>query len=236
MKNHSNKILCAVAFLALGFNALATTIYDDAAQYNTNQLQVANSLTIGNQISIANGVWNLTNFSIEYYTSNATLNAGVGVDVQFFKNDGPLTNGFASPGTLFFDSGWFYNTLANNLPGGGAHTINYNSTDFTGSPVPLSTGLAGNKMPGTFTFAITFANLGTNTIDLPLANDQAGVSFGDYWLYNNLSSQWTLMTNANTAANFVVDFSGVVPEPSILGLGALGGLMFFGAVRWKRKR
>ncbi len=44
------------------------------------------------------------------------------------------------------------------------------------------------------------------------------------------------MTNANTAANFVVDFSGVVPEPSILGLGALGGLMFFGAVRWKRKR
>ena len=233
MKIHSNKFICAAVFLALGFNALAVTIYDDAANYNTNQLQVANGLEIGNQISIAPNIWVLTNFSFEYFSSNATLNASLGVDVRFYRNNGPLTNGFATPGSLIFDSGWFYNNVGG-IPGGGAHTINYNVADINGNgtPVPLTIAL-----PGTFTFTITFDNLGTNIVDLPLANNQAGISFGDYWLYNTLSSQWSLMTNANTPANFVVDFSGFgVPEPSVMGLSAVGGLLFLGASKWKRKR
>ena len=232
MKQFSTKIICGAVFIAFGFNTMAATIYNDAALYSTNLLQVANGLEIGNEISVAPNVWNLTNFSIEYFSSNATLNASLGVDVRFYMNNGTVTNGFAAPGTLIFDSGWFYNTLAGNLPGG-ANTIIYTSTDFNGGPVPLSI-----RLPGSFTFTVTFANLGTNNMSLPLASTQTGISYGDYWLYNSLSSQWTLMYNTNADANFVVNFAGgVVPEPSVLGLATIGGsLLFFGASRWKRKR
>lgn len=234
MKHLSNKLACAAVFVALGFSAVADTIYNDAADYNTHNMQVLNGLEIGNEISVSPGLWYLTNFSFEYYTPNATLNSSLAVDVKFYLNDG--TPG--TPGTLIYDSGLFVNTAAGNIPGNGAHTINYSSADlYSGSgPLNLSTGLSGDLLPGTFTFTITFDNLGTNSIYLPLANSQAGISQGDYWLYNNVFSQWSLMTNsAAIPANFVVDFSGV-PEPSVLGLGAIGGsLLLLCANKLKRK-
>ena len=65
-----------------------------------------------------------------------------------------------------------------------------------------------------------------------LANNQTGISYGDYWV--NYGGNWTLMTNASSAANFVVNFSGV-PEPTTLGLAILGGALLLGA-KLRRKR
>ena len=238
MKIYTNKLICAAVFFAFGFNVMATTIYDDSANYNNQvTLQLANGLTVGNEITNS-GVWALTNFSFEYTTPSAALPTSLAVDVQFFLNNGTVTNGFKSPGTLFYDSGFFFNTAAGLIPGGGAHTISYNMADLYTNAATKLTG----TLPSDFTFAITFGNMGTNQIFLPLANSQNNVngqtvrSFGDYWLYNNVNSQWTLMYSNSVAANFVVNFSGVVPEPSVMGLSALGGLLFLGASKLKRKR
>jgi|SRR5665213_606815 len=229
MNHSSSKLFCAAAVLSLGFTAVASTIYDDSGLYNGNLLQMGESLTVGNEITMSANTWTLTNFSFEYYTPNVTLNSSLGVDVKFYRNDGAnSTEGYPMPSTLFYDSGWFYNNPVGSIQANGAHTINYSGADFFGSPTPLTI-----KMPGDFTFAITFANLGANTIDLPLANNTVGSSYGDYWLYNSFANQWHLMTNT-VPANFVVDFSGT-PEPSVAGLGVIGSLLLLGASKLKRK-
>ena len=231
MNHPSSKLVCAAAVLTLGFTAVAGTIYDNSGFYNGNLLQMGDGLTVGNEITMSANTWTLTNFSLEYYTPNVTLNSSLGVDVRFYMNNGALSGGYPTPGTLFYDSGWFYNNPVGTIQANGAHTINYSGADFYGSPTPLTI-----TMPGDFTFTITFANFGSptpNTIDLPLANNTPGGSYGDYWLYNSGSSQWTLMTNT-VPANFVVDFSGT-PEPSVAGLGAIGSLLLLGASKLKRK-
>ena len=241
MKN-LNKLVCAGAVLTLGFNTLAATIYDDYAGYSGNSFSVTNGQEVGNEISITPGVWSLTNFSIEYHTPDATLSTSVGIDVRFYLNDATPVNGFATPGTLFFDSGWFYNTALGGLPGNtgpggnnGFNIVTYNSSDFYGGSVVNLTG-PYLQLPGKFTFTITFTNLNpSNLIDLPLANNQLPISVGDYWL-NNGGGAWTLMTNSTSAANFVADFAGTVPEPSMLGLGALGGALLLGINQLRRKR
>lgn len=236
MNRHSKKLVCAGLLLSFGFTAMADEIYNSAPNSNGNTMQMGNGLEIGNEISLAPGLWTLTNFEFEYYTPNATLNSSLGVDVRFYLNDGPVTaNNYYSPGTLIYDSGIFFNTAAGNIPGASTFPngadINYTSLDlYNGSGINLP---ANYTLPSYLTFTITFYNLGTDTIDLPLANDQAGTSFGDYWLYNNVSSQWSLLTNS-APANFIVDFQGV-PEPSVLGLGAIGGVMLLGVRRLMRK-
>ena len=234
MNHFPHKIACAAVFISLGFSAVADTIYDDAANYNGNVFQMANGLEIGNEISIAPGLWSLTNFAIEYYTPDATLNPNLGIDVRFYLNDGPSMLVISPrPERSFMTAACFTIRQPAIFPETVRIPLTIRVRIFTmevGAPNLPN----GYLLPGDFTFTVTFYNLGGNTIDIPLADDQAGTSYGDYWLYNNLMSQWTLMTNT-VPANFVVDFSGV-PEPSVFGLGAVGSLLLLGVSRLKRKR
>ena len=236
MNKNLNKLVCAGALMALGFTASAYTIFDNTTAYNTNLLTAPNGLEIGNEVTLGSG-WYLTNFQFEYYSSNLTLNAGLGIDVKFYSTNGGTISpqGYLSPGTLIFDSGFFYNTGSTLIPGNGAHDWSYNAFDlYTGAAVPLNTGLAGNKLPTDFFFTITFANMGTNNIQFPLANTSTGTNYGTYWEYNTFSSQWNVYTNS-VPANFLVVFQGV-PEPSVYGLGVIGSVLLFGVSMLKRKR
>ncbi len=217
----------------LGFNALAATIYDDNASYNGNSFSMTNGQSFGNEISLTPNVWTLTNFTIEYYAPSS-LASTIGLDIRFYQNDGTPENGFPTPGTLFYDSGWYFGIGGGGLPGSGFQVVTYNTStlDFSsGALVPLTITL-----PGDFTFVVTYTNTAgssLSSLQSPLANDQAGISYGDYWVEN--SGVWTLRTNSISAANLVVDFGGTVPEPSVFGLGAIGGALLFGINKLRRK-
>jgi hypothetical protein len=230
-QKHLKKFVCAgaAAVLTIG-STRAAIIYNDAASYNNNLFAVANGEQIGNEISL--NASSLSSFAIEYYDPNpGALAANVGVDVRFYYNNGPLANGYLTPGTEFFDSGWFYNTTGGILGGGSsgaAHDINYNTGDFASG---AQNGWAPSyPLTGNFTFTITWTNLNAaNQIQMPLANNTPGISTGAYWLNNNGSFE--LLTNA-VPANLLVEFDGqasAVPEPSTVLAGVLM-LLPFGAV------
>jgi hypothetical protein len=226
-------LVCGAVVAVLGLPAVGDVIYDSFGSYNGHAFALADGQEVGNEITIPNGVYTLTNFAIEYYSPNLTLSPSVGIDVRFYLNDGPTVNGFSTPGSMFYDSGWFYNTALGGLPANGFQVVTYNSSDFYGGSVMNLPN--GYQLPGDFTFAITFTNLDANNqVQLPLADSQPGTSYGDYWLNNGGS--WLLMTNATSAANLVVDLAGTVPEPGTVGLVAIGGVLLAGVKAWRRKR
>jgi hypothetical protein len=233
MNFHSNKLACAGLFLSLGFTAVAdNNIYNNAALHNGSYMQALDGVTIGNEISLPPNTLTLTNFSFEYYAP-VTPSLNSYVEVKFYLNNGPKVGGYPTPGTKIYDSGLYIANAAGVLPSG-ANDLSYSSSDLYSSTLPLALNLpAGYFLPSELTFTITFANLSGKTIDLPLANNYSGVSYGDYWLYNNVSSSWSLLTNS-VAANFIVNFQGV-PEPSVLGLGAIGGIMLLGVRKLIKK-
>jgi len=211
----------------VGASVQADVIYDSYSGYNGSAFTMANGQEIGNQISLSSSTWALTNFAIEYFTPNTTFSGSVGIDVRFYKNDGVTNNGFATPGTVFYDSGWFYGLSA----GSNYWSVTYNSSDLASGTVPLTISL-----PSTFTFSVTFTNLlGGNTIEMPLANSTSnGIvqTFGDYWL--NSGGTWPLLTNTSPA-NLTVSAAGTVPEPSTIGLTAIGSVLLLGINKLRRK-
>ena len=206
-------------------------IYDTSGTYNTNIFSAGNGEQIGNQLTLSPATWSMTSFNIEYYSTNIFQPAKVGVDLQFYFNNGAVVNGVATPGTEFYDSGWNYGLTA----GPEGDTITYDSSDLYQNA--LLNLPAGFLLPGTFTFTLTFTNLDAeNTISLPLANspvNQPATSTGTYWL--NQNGQWTLLTNA-VPGNLVALINGTsVPEPPAGVLGALGTLLLLTGSRWFRR-
>lgn len=226
MKDLLNITIFALACLLPAWGARADeVIYDTSLSYNTNILSVDNGEEIGNEITLNAGTWSMTGFQVEYYSTNLLQSPQAGVDLRFYLNNAPAVNGIAPPGTLFYDSGWYYG-----LPAGSqGDTIAYEMSDlYQNALLNLPSGFI---LPDTFTFTLTFTNLNAaDMLFLPLANsptNQLAMSSGDYWV--NSDGQWTLLTNS-VPANFVVQATGV-PEPAIAGLGILGGLLLAGAAR-----
>jgi len=233
--------ICAASAVVLSLGSVrANVIYDNFANQSGYAFSMANGEEIGNQITIPTGVsWSLTNFSVEYYSPSATLASDVAIDVRFYQNDGTPENGFPTPGTLIFDSGWFNNN-GSSLPGNGYQVVTYTSSDFYGS------SSAVNMDPGflfpdslspdnSFTFTVSFQGLDSrDQIDMPVAANTPGISYGDYWLNNG--SGWSLMSTNAADANLTVDFSGQqVPEPASLTFVAIGGALLLGIKQLRRK-
>jgi hypothetical protein len=162
--------------------------------------------------------WALTKYQIQY---NATsLDTGVGFNIRLFKND-PITD---VPGAVVYNGGFFYDLAVGN------HTITYDNSDF------------GNLyLAGSYTFAITFQNLGSSVIQLPLADSptgQPGTSYGDYWRNNagiGNPPVWELVSPTFGQANLLMNVEGT-PEPSVMALSALGGVLLLGVNKLRRKR
>ncbi len=198
-------LTCAAAAAVMSLSsAQAQFVYNDYSQYNSDTFAITNGQEIGNEITVAPGsFFSLTSFSIEYY-SPTTLSSTVAMDVRFYLNDGVPTNGFPTPDSLIFDSGWYNDPGNGGLPGiesgNGYHIVTFASPDFSSGVVPLT-----SLLPGNFTFSITWTNLNdANQIEMPLATTTPGISYGDYWLVNN-SGQWALMFNRATDGNLLVD-------------------------------
>jgi hypothetical protein len=192
-----------------------TTIYNNS----TNDLALRfnpGTSEIGNEIILGGTDRYLTDFSFEYWgvSINPSSFAGsIQARVEFYLNNGQFFNGYLTPGTSFYDSGWF------SVP----------------APTPRSTfvfsAAGGDFSPGglflpasDFTWTVQFQGMGLgDSVGTDLYGPPTvGANFGDFW--QRIGTSWFLMNNSQSPpyASFAADM--MVPEPSTLALSVLGGL------------
>ena len=204
----------------------ATTIFNNTTS-DLNLRFNPGTYEVGDQVTNLAGTdrW-ITGFSFEYWgtnTANPSVFAGsVMAEVRFYLNDGTNFNGYATPGTMFYDSGLFAVSPTNRA------TLVFDSSDF-GSGVFLSAE--------SFTWTVQFFGMGaTDSVGVDLYDPPSiGSDYPDYW--ENQGGGWALRTNSLSATmNFAARFDASVPEPSSITLSILGGLGLLIAVGRLRKK
>lgn len=215
------------------------TLYQNTATPSGQVMVITNNQQIGEQIWLGPTVPEyLNNFSFEYYSPLSSYSGSVQMHVRLYENNGTAFNGYDKPGTLFFDSGNF--TLSNpwSVSGTNSATVVF----------PLSSLLSGNTvnldpsfvLPTNFTFSVTVSGLtGSDEVGLPIfsGTPQVGWNAGDYWY--DVSGNWELLTNNAGPIAFGAQFLGQTtptPEPTVLGLGALGAAALALIARRRQRR
>ncbi len=170
-------------------SALADTIFDNS-QSDINTRFNPGTFEVGDQIVLAGTARYLTNFSFEYWGTNSSAagNPAFSGDVQarirFYKNDGPVFNGYATPGTCFWASDWF-----------AISPTERNILVFTpGADFPAD----GVYLPSTeMTWSVQFRGMEeTDVAGIDFYSPAVtGADYPDYWQRPNQKSSWTLMTN-----------------------------------------
>jgi len=247
MKTTLKTSVLLLAVAAAAVKVSAADAYNDLFQYSSSGyvFPLLNGQSVGQQVYLNSqqlAVYPyLTNFTFAYSSTDASAYAGnVQLDVQFFKNDGPTTNGYASPGTVFYQTGWFQVDPPLYLFGGSTNSayISLGSlgTDYLYDPSGPDIALAqGVALPSSFTVVFTVTNLvGTDNLSLPLFDPSVagvvGTNYGSYWQDNG--GNWSLVTNNATSVSFPIQLE-TTPEPSVIGMGAVGALLL---ARLARKR
>ena len=207
----------------------ADTIYDNSqndllTRFNPGDFEV------GDEIQLAGSARYLTNFAFEFWGENANtgdLFAGeVQARVRFYQNNGPEFHGYATPGSMFYDSGWL--TIERPTP---RNTLEFCAGDaFPDEGLFMPIGL-------NMTWSVQFqcSAIGDSVgVDIysPVVE---GFSFPDYW--ENDGTGWQLKDNA-----VPMDFAALleasvvpVPEPSMVTFCAVGGVvLLLGLSRLRR--
>jgi MYXO-CTERM domain-containing protein len=239
MKISFLKATSAVAGIILAGNVgvRGDTLYQDTANPSGQVMNLGNNQQVGEQVWLGpTAPEYLTNFSFQYYSAAATYSGSVQMDVRLYANDGTLFNGYARPGTVLFDSGNF--TLANpwSVNGTNSATVVFQLSDLLSGTTPLNQNLS---LPTNFTFSVTVSGLsGADAVGLPIFGPaQVGWNAGDYWY--DVSGNWQLLTNSSGPVAFGSQFLGQTtptPEPTVLGLGALGAAALLVIARRRQRR
>ena len=222
MKTNTNSIkglICVVAVAATVTSALAQgdVVYDNSSDPVLGTFVPEDtSLEFGDQIVLTGDRSLVTEFRLEYFSSDA---AGSGV-VRFRANDGAVDTmggfetGQLEPGTLLYESPSF------------PLQADFNTLEITGLSVPVPADM--------FTFTIEFSDVpNTQNVGLLLRNPpEVGSSFDDIWVRPD-NGDWALrqipLTTANLAAQVVA-----VPEPGTVALALIGIGSLFGFMRRRR--
>ena len=159
------------------------SVHDLLYRFNPGPVEV------GNEIILAGSARYASVFSFEFWgfsTAGYVFEGDVQARVRFYGNDGPPgSSGYATPGTVIFDSGPFPIPAT---PAGRA-TLIFDEFQIE-AVVPLKTPL-----PNSFTWTVQFSGLSTNDsagVDL-YAPPVIGNTYVDYW--ERETSQWALKTN-----------------------------------------
>jgi hypothetical protein len=203
----------------------SNSIYDEVIRFNTGTKEVGDQIVLGNPERF------LTYFDFEYWGANSlnqySFAGNVQARVRFYQNDGTLFNGYARPGTMFYDSGWF---------GGFAPTDYqpFRATIYFTAGTDFPSG--GLWIPDDeFTWSIQFQGMGaTDTVGVDLYSPpEVGQNYPDYWENTDNLGSWTLLTNSVGPMDFGARMYGV-PEPSSLVLSLVGGLGILALRRLRR--
>jgi hypothetical protein len=185
--------------LAIGaMTVVAGTAYSQTVVYSdTNTLSVPpenfnyagattgnTSGSAGNEVILAGTLRDVDFFSAQFDLGGPGGGpvGGESVQLTFYKNNGPLVSGYASPGTVLFQSSVF--TLASLGLSGYTmgSTVVFNAADLDGGVV----------VPTDFTWALSFSDIPTTeTAGLALYNPPSvGTNYEDAWV--NTGSGWAL--------------------------------------------
>lgn len=238
MKRLFLKAMAAGAGIILASSAgvRGTVLYEDIL-FNTGQvMNLANGQQIGDQIWLGTGTtpMYLTNFSFQYYSPLPSYTGPVQADVILYLNNGTPTNGYSTPGSPFFVSGFFNLPNPWSLPGAtNSATVVFQLSDLlSGNAFNLSPNFI---LPSNFTFSVTITGLqGADAVGLPIFNPPSvGFNAGDYWY--DASGNWELLTNSIGPIAFGAQFLGTpIPEPSVICLGAMGLVALTAMARRRR--
>ncbi len=216
-------LLLTSGILTFTPSTFAATIYDNSVNDLVTRFNPGTA-EIGDQIQLAGTERYLTQFDFEYYGENTVTPlafAGpVQARVRFYENNGALVSGYASPGTAFFDSGWF----------GGFGTTPRSTLVFTAGSDFAAAGLF---IPtSTITWSVQFAGMvGTDSVGVDIYNPPVtgssvpAAGMQDFW--QDSGSGWQLLTNTvpmNFGARFFAT-ADPVPEPSAVPLTAFGSCL-----------
>jgi hypothetical protein len=212
-------LICAVAAVATlaSAHAQGEVIYENASDPILGTFVPEDqSFEFGDQITLAGSERVVTEFRLEYFSSEASGNAVI----RFRANDGApdFQDGVPSnqlePSTLLYES--------DPIP----LQADFKQIEITGLSVPVPTDW--------FTFTIEFSDLdGAQNVGLLIRNPpDVGSSFDDVWV-RPADGDWALrqipLTTANLAAQIVA-----VPEPGTVALALLGIGSLFGFMRRRR--
>ena len=220
-------LVASVLSIGVALPLRATTIFDNSSNDLLTRLPVTSE--VGDEILLASTERYLTDFSFEFWgtnTASPTSFAGaVQAQVRFYQNNGPTFNGYSTPGTMFWSSGWF------SVPS----PTDRNTFVFT----EVADFPAGRLfLPSTdMTWSVQFEGMGaTDSLGVDIYSPPTiGQDYPDYW---ENDGGWQLLTNSvpmDFAAR--MDANANIPEPSVVTLAMLGGLGILGfANRLRRKQ
>jgi len=231
------KLIRRLSGILFGLTMLAAVPVRAAEIYinSTNDLHTRFNpgvLEVGDEILLAGTERYLTHFDFEYWGTNTaspgnlSFAGSVQARIRMYVNNGPLFNGYATPGTMFYDSGFFggFGPTARN-------TINFDV------PGDLGTGLF---IPASdITWSVQFQGMGaTDSLGVDLysppvvGSSVPGTGFAQDWWQKNGGS-WALMSNGlamNFGARFIASAT-PVPEPGVLCFSFCAGIALFGMCR-----
>jgi subtilisin-like proprotein convertase family protein len=166
--------------------AVASVVYDNSL----NDLSLRfdpGTVEVGDEIILNGPANHVGQFAFEFWgsgTNASGFSGNVKARVRFYKNDGPLSAGYATPGTVIFDSGPFP------IPAAPRAVVLFEDFQID-AVVPLTVGL-----PNSFTWTVQFSglaggdNAGVDLYSPPVTGD----NYTDYWERD--TGGWVLKTNA----------------------------------------
>ena len=243
MKTWMWKIWAVAILPTFAVAAQDVLVYDNTTTDTGYALMFTNNQEIGDQIWLDNATHPyLTGFSFEYYSPNLSFSqTSIAVDVRFYLNDGSPFNGYSTPSTLFYDTGWFdVQTPLSYFPGTNVAVLSFTNADlYTDALLNMN---PNTQMPSNFTFTVTFQGLsGSDQVGLPSFEPPAvGTNYGDYWWQPQGS--WQLWTNSFNGGDQPIAWGAQLygtnqptPEPTTLCLAAVGAALLAGFARRRRQ-
>lgn len=198
-------------------------VYDNLAEENWGlgypTALVTGNNEVGDEIVLAGGApQTLLGYSLQYYTQ--ALSGDEQMRIRFYRNDGPLVQGAASPGEVLFDSG--------SLPV--AQTSGHHVLTLTDLDVAV---------PSSFTWAVQFTGVAAGeevgvAIHGPAAvgSSQIGPS-DDFWEVENGSWKLSQLSGEPPPPSSFGAQMTVVPEPGACSL--LASLALLGLAVYRRR-
>ena len=208
--------LLAVGALWMGIGAplRAAIIFNNSTNDLATRFDPSTS-EVGDEIILGGPERYLTSFSFEFWGTNSTgspsFAGSVQARVRFYQNNGPLFNGYRTPGTNFYDSNWF--PIAP-TPRSTENFIMGSDFPWTGLFLPVTSNM---------TWSVQFRGMdATDTVGVDLYTPPVvGKDYPDYWL-NAGGGLWELVTNTSGVH---IDF-GAVMEARALGQPYLTNSVF----------